>query len=239
MKNFKDDFIFFTDKILNGENFAYARYADGEVGLMNGREIGIGSQAFHIDRWRSPKKMTSVGIELLESLSHTEPNYYYAISAHSDSIDDYTFLRERIKTDNITSANLWINANYQDMKKFYLNLKRDVYLICNHNAKIESYPFTVSEIFPFPDNCIEYWQQNGDDYLMQLSQYVSQLKNKTFFISAGPVSEVIIHNLYKINADNQYIDVGSSLDEFTHRGVTRPYMNPDSPYANEISVFYE
>lgn len=239
MKNFNDDFTLFTEKILSGENFAFARYADGEVCLMKGKEIGIGSQAFHVDKWRAPKEMTIVGEELLETLGHTEPNYYYAISAHTDSMDDYTFLTERIKTDNITFANLWINANYQKMKAFYMSFNREVYLICNHAASQNSYPFTVAEIFAFPDDCISYWEQYGDDYLRQLSAYISEIKNQTIFISAGPVSEILIHRLYRINPHNQYIDVGSSLDEFTHRGATRPYMNPESTYAKEISVFYE
>ena len=43
--------------------------------------------------------------------------------------------------------------------------------------------------------------------------------------------------MYKANPKNQYIDVGSSLDEFTHGRITRPYMDVNSPYSNEISKF--
>jgi hypothetical protein len=237
MNKFETDFNFFTDLILSDKNFAYARYADGEVCLMRGTPIGQGSQAFNVDRWQSPGYKTLVGDDLLESLNHTENNYYYAISSHTDKIDDYEFLRERIKTDNITFANLWINANYQKMKSFYTNLKKEVYLICNHKANKQSYPFPVAEIFPFPDDCISYWIENGEDYLTQLLDYVTQIENKTFFVSAGPVSEILIDKMYKANPNNQYIDVGSSLDEFTHGRITRPYMDSNSPYAKEISKF--
>lgn len=44
MEQFKSDFVRFTEKIKNGENFAYARYADGEVLLMKGNEVGQNTQ---------------------------------------------------------------------------------------------------------------------------------------------------------------------------------------------------
>lgn len=239
MSKFKEDFVYFTELIESGTPFAYARYADGEVGLMNGSEINYASQAYQVDKWKSPAGITKVGTELLETLNHTEDNYYYAISAHSDSVNDFNFLRSRIKTNNITFANLWINSNYQSMKSFYMNLKRDVYLICNHEANPSNFPFKIVEFFPFPDNCIEYWEMYGDDYISQLVEYTSQVNNQTFFVSTGPVSEILIHRMYESNPNNQYIDVGSSIDEFVHGKMTRPYMNPNSQYANDISEFKE
>jgi hypothetical protein len=43
--------------------------------------------------------------------------------------------------------------------------------------------------------------------------------------------------MYNHNPNNKYIDVGSSLDEFIHGKLTRPYMNPYSQYANQKSSF--
>jgi hypothetical protein len=116
-------------------------------------------------------------------------------------------------------------------------LDKEIYLIVNHSAKKENFPFKVAEIFPFPDDCIRYWNEYGDDYINQLIEYVSHIENKTFFISAGPISEIIIHNLYNINPNNQYIDVGSSLDEFIHGRITRPYMVVGNHYSTQISSF--
>ena len=236
---FNDDFIFFTDKIKSGEPFAYARYADGEVALMKGVSVGVQSQAFQVDRWLAPDQLTKVGSGLLESITHTEDNYYYAISAHSDNIGDYEFLKSHLKTDKLTFANLWINANYQKMKEFYSTLDKSVYLICNHEARAERFPFKVNEIFPFPDNCILYWEEHGEDYITQLLDYTSQLSGETIFVSAGPVSEILIDKMYKANPNNQYIDVGSSLGEYIHGYKTRPYMDEKSQYSKVISFFYE
>jgi hypothetical protein len=239
MEQFKSDFVRFTEKIKNGENFAYARYADGEVLLMKGNEVGQNTQAFKIDNWSSPNQLTTVGNELLESLSHTESNYYYAISSVSDNISDYRFLTDRIKSkkENITFANLWINSNYQQMKDFYMGLDKECFVICNHRANINNFPFKIKEFFPFPDNCVEFWESSGSDYMTQINQKIQQLNNETFFISAGPISEIIIHKLYSLNPNNQYIDVGSSMDEFVHGKKTRPYMEPNSFYSKQISVF--
>lgn len=237
MSKFSTDFDYYTDLIKSGANFSYARYADGEVRLMRGESVDTNSQAYTVDKWLAPNQMTKVGINLLETLTHTEGNYHYAISGKNDSITDYEYLVQRISNKNLTFANLWINANYQKMKNFYQTLERDVYLICNHKAKVDNFPFKVVEIFPFPDDCISYFNEFGEDYLSQLLEYTSNVQNKTFFISAGPVSEILIHQMYITNPNNQYIDIGSSIDEYVHGRMTRPYMNSSSIYANLESTF--
>lgn len=240
MKDFNQHFDFFTDLIKSERNFAYARYADGEVALMKGAPIGSNSQAYAVDGWSSPSGITKVGIQLLDSLKHEEDNYYYAISSNTDFSQDYEFLVNRIKRkENITFANLWINANYQKMKSFYETLQKEVYVICNEKAQKNNFPFKVIELFGFPYDCVNYWENYGEDYLYQLLEYASQLTNATFFISAGPVSEILIDKMYLTNSNNQYVDVGSSIDEYVHGYKTRPYMDPNSKYSKEISYFYE
>jgi len=237
MSKFDTDFDYYTNLIKSDTNFAYARYADGEVQLMRGNPIGNNSQAFMVDKWSSPSGMTLIGEQLLESLNHSEENYHFAISGKSDSISDYKFLTEKIPNDNLTFANLWINSNYQKMKEFYNSIEKDVYMICNHRAQPQNFPFNVKEVFPFPDDCISYFINLGEDYITQLLDYVNQIENKLFLVSAGPVSEILIHRMYQSNPNNQYVDVGSSIDEFVHGKMTRPYMNPQSTYANDKSSF--
>ena len=43
--------------------------------------------------------------------------------------------------------------------------------------------------------------------------------------------------MYTINKNNTYVDMGSSLDEFTHGKITRPYMIEGSMYSKEKSFF--
>ena len=55
--------------ISNNENFVHARYADGEVLLMRGTSVNKHTQAFVVDKWDAPDKLTLVGKELLETLN--------------------------------------------------------------------------------------------------------------------------------------------------------------------------
>ncbi|MBE8951882.1 MAG: hypothetical protein SR1Q7_01905 [Quinella sp. 1Q7] len=66
----RDEYEKFWRKILRGENFALARYADGEHNLMLGYKMN------NIDGWTSPGQ-TALGAALRDSLTIDAPNYYY------------------------------------------------------------------------------------------------------------------------------------------------------------------
>ncbi len=239
MDKFFNDFNYFWDMIEKGENFTFSRYADGEVMLMSGKQVNTLTQAYRVDNWSAPSGITKVGKELLDSLNHTEKNYFYGISSKTDNINDYFYLKKNIKQkeENISFVNLWINANYKKSIEKYKTLNRPVTLICNYNAEKDNFPFNVNTIIPFPDNCIEYWETNSDSFVDTLINQVGEKQNELFFISCGPVSEIIIHKLYSHNPNNTYIDVGSSIDEFVHGQKTRPYMNDGTIYSKMISSF--
>jgi hypothetical protein len=123
MDKFTNDFEYFWNLIENGENFTFSRYADGEVMLMRGQPVLEFTQAYTVDKWKSPAILTKVGKELLDSLNHTEENYYYAISGLNDNINDYNIYKKSL-IDHI-SNNTNINVLYC---KFYC--KNNTYLGC-------------------------------------------------------------------------------------------------------------
>lgn len=235
--DFFGDFDFFTNKILNEEPFAFSRYADGEVRLMKGKKVKEGTQAFNVDNWYSDEGLTRLGEDLLGTTSHTEDNYFYAISGLTDSKDDYQYLNEVIKSSNKTFVNLWINANYQRTMQFYNKLNRDVVVMANHNAVRGAFPFSVKDLYTYPNNCVQYWEENRDDVINGVENVAKLYDGMLFFVSVGPLTEVLIHYMYFANPNNTYVDVGSSIDEFVHGRKTRPYMNSSSPYSKLVSVF--
>jgi len=239
MEKFNSDFNYFWGLINDNINFTFARYADGEVMLMKGQAVSDGTQASSIDKWKAPNTLTKVGEQLLKTLNHVEDDYFYAISSTSDNINDYTFLKNNIKQkeDNLTFVNLWINANYNLMLKNLCSNKREVILICNKDAKKENFPFNVVDMTPFPDDCINFWENNDLSFIDEITKKYSHMNNQLFFISCGPISEIIIDALYKANPNNTYVDVGSSIDEFVHGYKTRPYMDNNSYYSKLISKF--
>jgi len=239
MEKFNSDFDYFWGLINNNVNFTFARYADGEIMLMKGQQVSDETQASSVDKWKAPNTLTKVGKQLLKTLNHIEDNYYYAISSTNDNINDYTFLKNNIKQkeDKLTFVNLWINANYGSMLKNLSSNKREVILICNKDAKKENFPFNVIDITPFPNDCINFWEENDKSFIDEIIKKYSDLNNQLFFISCGPISEIIIDALYNINPNNTYVDVGSSIDEFVHGYKTRPYMDSNSHYSKLISKF--
>lgn len=231
---FFTDFDRFTGMMKSGVPFALGRFADGEVALMQGRSIGPETQAGMVDRWTAPDRMTLVGQTLLHCLDMCDENYYCAISAPTDSLSDYLYLHNRIKrVDNITFANLWINANYTRMLDFYQSVE-GAYVICNHRANRDAFPFHVRGLFPVPDDIVN-WVEAKGIVIDEFWDFRIRGEGHTVFVAAGPLSAIIVYMLHRLCPGNQYVDVGSSMDEFIHGRKTRPYMNPGSHYAHEIS----
>ena len=237
--NFQETHKFFTDLIESDQNFALARYQDGEVALMQNRGITRQTQAYQADGWDAPAKATKVGKELIEGLSHTESNYYYGIPGKNDAerLGDYNYLTSIITTKNITYGNLFINANYNKTKTFFNNLKKPVNLIASERGDTERLPFEVESFCPFPKDCVNWWEVKGDEFILLMKDFVYEIENELFLIAVGPVTGIIIDKLYQVNPNNQYVDVGSALDELFFGVKTRPYMHSTSPYASHESTF--
>jgi hypothetical protein len=235
--NFKDSFTYFTDLINSSANFALARYGDGEIALMENEGIPFQTQAFNQDRWHAPAQATKLGEGLIDSLKHKEDNYYYGIPGKNDSEVAYEYLTSLIPNDNITYANLFVNANYEQTKDFFKSLKKSITLIANKSGNPDLLPFSVDVFCSFPDDCVNWWEKEGDEFIEMLRNYVATTSNETFFLSIGPAAEVAIHEMYKANPNNQYIDVGSAIDEWFYGKQTRPYMDSNSTYASHISSF--
>ena len=233
-----EDFDFFWAKIESNENFTFSRFADGEVLLMEGKSVDTSTQAFVCDKWMSDGGIKKLSLDLIESLTYSDDNYYYAISSNTDSDHDFKFLYEKIPNkQNITFANLWINANYKKNLNKISNLNRDVVLICNESGLSKSYPFTCLDIVPFPNDCVTFWEYNNSEFIENIKNLSLKYNNTLFLVCCGPTSACINYILHNTNKNNTYIDFGSSLDTFIHSKNTRDYMKDNSVYQNQISKF--
>jgi hypothetical protein len=238
VEKYFDDFDKFWELINSNINFSFVRYADGEIMLINGTPVGTNTQAFEKDKWYSNGGVSKLGSDLDKCLSLDYSNFYFAISSVTDNISDYLFLINKIKNkDNVTFANLWINANYNKTISNIKNLKRDVVLICNEACKLENIPFEVVDFLPFPNDCVNFWENNSDDFTNKLVNLSNKHNNTLFIVCCGPTSAVLIQKMFTTNQNNTYIDFGSSLDIFIHNKETRPYMDSKSVYNKMISKF--
>ena len=215
-------------KIENGENFAFLRYGDGERAIMEGRSVKAQ------EGWKSPEHLTKLGEDCLKTLELQGDSVWYGISCPCCDRAAYYWYASRIKSSNITFANLWVNINYQRFKESISNLERDVVVIANHNANNKKFgKMNVLKYYLVSDDCIKFWEESSEKFIASIINDMGEKNDLLYVISAGPMSEPIIAKLYENNPNNCYIDFGSAVDSFIYDKVTRPYMNSRSSYAKQ------
>ena len=64
----------------------------------------------------------------------------------------------------------------------------------------------------------------------------NDLKNSLFLFCAGPLGNVLSHQLWEHNKNNTYIDIGSTLNVWTEKNI-RDYQTPNGVYSNKICKF--
>ena len=206
------------------------RYGDGERAIMCGESI-VAQEG-----WKSTNYISKLGQDLLDSLKLISGNVFYGISCPCCDPRAYFWYSTKINSKNITFANLWVNANYKKFENKFLQLKRDTILIANYRAKDKQIGnLNIIKHYEVSDDCISFWESNGGGYDMikEIQKDFGSQNNLLYAVSAGPMSEPIIAQLYQNNPNNCYIDFGSSIDKFIHQKQTRLYMDEKSIYANQ------
>jgi len=237
-KKFKEDIKVFKHKIENSINFTFSKYADGEWaviknGSINNTEFWFDNNSF-VDSMKRDR--------LIESFKFRHPQYYVGISCPccqgQQTFEDMKSMSQQ-PDEMLTWANLWVNDNYKYYVSDILPLynARKVVLYCNKDGDIDSLPFKPDKIFPVSNNA---WDSDWDiieeskDYILQ-----SKAKDVLFLMCCGPFGNILCHELTKFNADNTYIDVGSTLNPFLKTGFARHYYVDNSVWSQLECVWGE
>lgn len=207
---------------------ALTRYGDGERALMCGKAVKAQ------EGWEAPPRLTGLGEALSATLEHREPNFYYGIACPCCNREVYYWYASRLESKNLTFANLFVNANYQKFFSRFSRLKGEAVVIANRAARGKPLGrLKITDFFAVDDDCVGFYQSGFRDLMEGLNQAAGEGEGKLFVVSAGPLSEVIIHRLYQLNPRHTYVDFGSCLDMLLHGRATRPYMDPRSDYARQ------
>ncbi len=221
-------------KIEFGENITFLRYADGERAIMTGQAVKAQEGG-----WASPDYIGKLGKDLLSSLELVDNKVYYAISCPCCDNPAYYWYSTRIKNKNITFANLWINANYQKFIKKFELLNREAVIVANYRSSgMKIGNLKILKHYSISDDCFQFWDEDGPKLIENIKNDFGNKKNILYVISAGPMSEPIIAELFKNNPDNCYIDFGSSIDKYYRGKMTRPYENKKSVYGKRNCWMY-
>lgn len=223
------EFEKFWQKIEDGENFALLRYADRERAIM------MMDQAIEgINGWHSPDRLTKLGQSLIDSFAIDKKNVYYGISCPDCDAESYYWLKSRLKTTNITFSNIFVNGNYYNFLELFQTLTRDAIIIANKNA--EGKPFgnlNVLNHYSVDDDCFSFWDNEAPKMIEKIKKDFGGRNDLLYVVSAGPMSEPIIAELYKNNPNNCYVDFGCAVNEFVHEKQNRPFNDKNHPSASQ------
>lgn len=227
MKEFKNDFYLFLDKIKNNEYFSFSRWGDGELMILEGKNIDIrnkGNGEFRYDS--NLKQYNNLRNELLESYQYKDNNYYIGVACSCCVGEEkHKYMKELSKQseNNLTWANLFVNSNYM----FTINelipelSNHDIFLVTNKNSKVGKLPFNVKRVWYVGADA---WYEDYD-LIGEIILFINEnnIENSIFLFGAGPLANILCYRLWKNNKKNTYIDIGSILEPYLNLKLTRGY----------------
>ncbi len=239
-QDFHDDFFEILRMIAQSDSLALSRFADGEANVLKNNTIG------NKDGWLYKKDKNLVfRRDLRHSLLCTDPNFLYGISCTCCDQENHGYLLENIKTgiENLTFSNIWVNANYPlFQEKFFATLvaaKKDIAICTNKKAAVMNLEraLPIKDFIPIPGNCVTYWEKNRDYIRALLDLKGSTHRNRIYLFAAGPLSEILIHELWRVNPNNILLDIGSTLDPLLFRRKSRDYHRGNSLFSDRTCTW--
>lgn len=230
---FGAELYFFISLISCKIPFSFSRFGDGEASIMKGNKV-----VAITDKWHWDQKNQKIREELIESSSICiNENNYIALPCKNWINVSKTILSYSKCTSSkfMSYATVFINNNYDIFHNWIINFINNPNrwrIILIANSKINLNISWAYKFYSIPDHIVEIWEQFSIHFLKQISEEAKE-SDLIFFISAGPVANIIVSYLTKINNKNIYIDLGSSIEFITKGYSTRPYSNKKSIYASQ------
>ena len=215
--DFKQDCDDLLSALEAGEPVSFARFADGERAVIEGRR-------FNIDGWVVPDAPNAgtmtMRAQLYQSLAYLHEDYHIGISCPCCDVKSNRALRQ-IKTvpdSRTTYSNVFVNGNAQEaMERLYaLYTKGFAVLGSYDNATIQ---IERNMLFPFKDPA---------PILNEME------KQRGVLLAAGPYTCILIYKYLSEGRPPQaLVDVGSALDPVFRVG-TRKYHKAGHPNRSKI-----
>lgn len=232
--------------------FAFTRWGDGEWRLMAGKKIETTQ-----DDWSWNKTdgiWSKTGLDLVQVLQGINnaykinhqlifKNFYFGFPCRRRThiVNKLLYHIPNLKIQYLSYAVLFCDYNYNRWRSYLKNIlinynpnKYKIILMINDKLKYDKFDCKISEwtydIIYIPHDHINKYELNQTFYkqkYINLANYYSD-DRYIFFISAGPVAEIIIYLMWITNNNNLYIDIGSSLDEIVSGTSNRAYTQPNS-----------
>ena len=263
MKNFKSAFDKILYKIYNHENFAFSRFSDGELFIMQNKVLVLADNHYITGEIRGPNRYTkeehkefypekhqAYREKLIECYKHNQDNYFKGICTATDGhvgIENFNWMIKEHGGDhpNLTFANLLINANYSRFVEELIPAlaKRKILYIVNEDADTSKLPFEIKKEFLIGSNCMI----ENFDTTEKVKNYIKEqsIVDHVILCSAASLSNFIIHDCYKENPSNTFLDIGSCLNpllslegwKYTRGYLTSYWLNSSSPFGRQVDTW--
>lgn len=231
-KTFLGDFEIFYNLLQLNTNFAFSRFSDGELWMMQGKAFSLGPEGYanyteEDYKEFNPIEHKEITTLLLNAYQHRQENYFCGLSCRCCvGNQDFQWMLDisNKSPSELTWANLLMNANYIRFiqKIFPIFNQKNICLMARYNAQHRKLPFYIKEFWGVKNNAIinSKWQ------IEEVKKYIQEnnVENYIFLFAAGPLSNIAIHELYSEYPNNTYIDVGSTLNPFLDLDVARSYL---------------
>lgn len=244
-KSFKDDFYKLFIKLKKNENFAYSRYSDGSMYVLQNKKLVLAENHFQIDQTVTPNHYFPEDYKifdpeqhqfyqkkLVEAFQYKKHNYYVGISCKccvgdvdNQWMRDFYFQNSDNKSEEfLTWANIWVNGNYSMFVQYMIPEfnKHDIVYIVNEKADLKSLPFEVKKDFRVGNNCFV----NNYPMIEEIKTWIKEnnIKNHVFLFSAADLSNLMIHQLFEEFDNNTYINIGTCLNLYIKLSGIRQYL---------------
>lgn len=239
-KHFRQDFFKLKNKLEQGENFAFSRYSDGEMFILQNKKLVLDNGLIQIENKKqkggykpadfknfNPEIHEFYQKKLVESFKHRQLNYFKGISCSccvgKDNFDWQIDLHGG-DDEFLTWANLWVNGNYhlfiEQILPIFQNKK--CVFVGHTDAVLDKFLFFVND-FRVGYNAMV----NDYDKIKIMIDWIDENKinNHVFLFSASTFSNLAIYELFKKYPNNTYIDIGTTLAYFMNMPIQRGYLD--------------
>jgi hypothetical protein len=231
--SFTEDIKFLFNKLKNKHHFSFSKYADGEYKVLRNELIT------NCDNWTfNPEYHQLEHQYLLDSYYYSDPEYYVGISCPCCQPESHIqWMRDNVKSKNITWANLFVNANYEYFKNNFFsefnNWEGEVTLVANKQGENKKLPFKIDNYLPIQ---IGSWFNPSLEHIINLlKEKAIEFDDQLFLFSGGPLGNILAHQLHLVNKNNTYLDIGSTINPWIV-GNNRGYLKNNNN-RNRICIW--
>jgi hypothetical protein len=246
-QDFHKDLDELIEMLKKNEKYAFARFGDGECCILtNSKWLNRPRSSAtwkHVPHRYEDEKFR---LQLMKSIRYSDKNYFIGIhrnknhpSRRWDSFEDKTTNMTTVPYRQLSFSCVFQHFNWKKSIDEFMPtaLSKKCFLIHNEYGILNN-KFNFEDTFLVPkENAHLKWNKT----FIEIKNYIkdNNIIDSVFLFATGPGSSPIIHNLWKENKDNFFIDIGSILDKemFAHdrnKGITRVYLKNKKDYRKII-----